>query len=218
MMKRPGILFDLDGTLLDTAPDLLAATNYILDLVGYPPQTLAYIRHHAGDGARAMVNAGMQGTLSSEEWLRLRPIFLDFYFSHAHEHTQLFPGAQEVLESFNQEQRPWGIVTNKPLQLTQPLLPRFPILTTGLGIVCGDTLPVAKPNPEPLWYLLDKHNLPRKHWTFVGDHMRDVEAGVRAGMRTIIARYGYIPQYENIHTWGADAYIDDITQLLNYSD
>lgn len=217
MMKQSGILFDLDGTLLDTAPDLLAATNYILDLVGYPPQTLAYIRHHAGDGARAMLSAGMQDTLSSEEWLRLRPIFLDFYLSHAHEHTQLFPGVVEVLESFNQAGRPWGIVTNKPGQLTQPLLPRFPILTTGLGIVCGDTLPVAKPNPEPLWYLLDKHNLPREHWTFVGDHMRDIEAGVRAGMRTIIARYGYIPQYENIHTWGADAYIDDITQLLNYS-
>lgn len=213
-MKLPGILFDLDGTLLDTAPDLLMATNYILDILGFPPQTLANIRHHAGDGAKAMVNAGMQETLSNEEWLRLRPIFLDFYFNHAHEHTQLFPGVMEVLTAFNKEKRPWGIVTNKPSQLAQPLLPRFPILSTGLGIVCGDTLPLAKPNPEPLWYLLDKHQLPRDNWTFVGDHLRDIEAGTRAGMRTLIARYGYIPLHENIHTWGADGYIDDIIELL----
>lgn len=213
-MSLPGILFDLDGTLLDTAPDLLAATNYVLELIGYPPQTLANIRHHAGDGAKAMVNAGMKDSLSDEEWLRLRPIFLDFYFHHAHDHTQLFPGALEVLETFNTQKRPWGIVTNKPSHLVQPLLPRFPILISGLGIVCGDTLPVAKPNPEPLWYLLDKHQLPRENWTFVGDHLRDIEAGIRAGMRTIVARYGYIPLQENLTTWGADAYIDDITQLL----
>ncbi len=213
-MSLPGILFDLDGTLLDTAPDLLAATNCVLELIGYPEQTLANIRHYAGDGARAMVNAGMKNTLSDEEWRRLSPIFRDYYFRHAHEHTTLFPGAQEVLETFNAQKRPWGIVTNKPVELTQPLLPKFPILNTGLGIVCGDTLPVAKPHPEPLWYLLDKHKLSREHWTFVGDHLRDIQAGVKAGMRTIVARYGYIPRHENIFTWGADAYIDDIIQLL----
>lgn len=213
-MTLSGILFDLDGTLLDTAPDLLMATNYVLDYLGYPKQYLDAIRPLAGDGARAMLNAGMGGSLTDEEWLRLRPIFMDFYFGHAHEHTRLFPGAAEVLAQFNSLGRPWGIVTNKPTHLLEPILPRFPLLNSGLGIVCGDTLPVAKPHPEPLWYLIDKHGLSRENWVFVGDHLRDIQAGIRAGMRTLVASYGYIPKECNIYTWGADGYIDNINELI----
>lgn len=199
------VLFDLDGTLLDTAPDLGGALNRLRASEGLSPLPPAVIRPHVSHGSFALTRLGfgLSETDPAFEPLRLR--LLDFYHADVAGATTPFPGVPELLEWLVAEGFHWGIVTNKPGWLTTPLLARVPFRQPAGCVISGDTLPTRKPDPAPLLHAAAQLAVAPAACVYVGDAARDVEAGRRAGMRTLIASYGYIGDEDRPDTWGADA-------------
>lgn len=208
-----GVLFDLDGTLADTAPDLTGALNRLRMELGLAPVPPEVTRPHTSGGARGMIGAGLGITPDHREYEALRTRFLDLYGQHICVETRLFPGMAEVLAALEQRKLPWGIVTNKPMRFTQPLVAAMGLATRASCVVSGDTTPHSKPHPASLLHAAREIGLPPAACLYVGDDLRDVQAARAAGMPVVAAAFGYLGQSDP-HTWGADAVIAEPVGLL----
>ena len=211
-----GILFDLDGTLLDTANDLGEALNAVLTKYGLPKVAREAYRPVASDGAKGLIELGFGTSLKDYDYEQLRVEFLDYYENHIAEHTCLYPGVAALIEKLVESQIPWGIVTNKPIGLTNALLPNFPELSSAGAVLGGDSLAQRKPHPAPLLQAASEIKVTPNNCIYVGDAPRDIEAGNAANMYTIIAGWGYIPEHTDLTQWQADthcAHPKDINEM-----
>ena len=208
------VLFDLDGTLLDTAPDLADALNIQLTRHGKSALPFLAIRAKASHGSKALVQLGFNINEQHTDFARLRQEFFDIYQQISGQRTQLFPGMQTVLAELEQQQIPWGIVTNKPGWLTMPLLAHLNLATQAACIVAGDTLSVAKPDPAPLLHACRLLHHSPNDCIFIGDAEVDVIAGNRAAIKTYLAGYGYLNPEDKIATWQVTRIISSATEIL----
>lgn len=206
------ILFDLDGTLADTAPDLAAAVNLLRTARGLEPTDYELLRPTASAGARGMIGAAFGLKPGDDGFVELREGFFDNYEAAMAVHSTLFPGIVELLAGIEEAGLQWGIVTNKPARFTDPLLPQI-----GLGhaacIISGDTTAHAKPHPAPLLEAATRLGLPPQQCWYVGDDLRDIQAGQAAGMPSIGCGWGYCGPVEPLG-WQADLVLDTPEQLL----
>lgn len=210
-----GVLFDLDGTLADTAPDLGFALNAVLAEQGLAPLPQEKVRPAASHGAVAMLRLACPG-IPDAELILLRDRFLAHYRANIDRRTTLFPGTIKLLEGLEARGIRWGIVTNKLEHLTRPLVRSLGLHDRAACVVCGDTTAHAKPHPAPLLRACELLGCEPTRVTYVGDSRRDVEAARRAGMRVVIAAYGYLDGDGGGDDWGADHVIDEPIELLNW--
>lgn len=206
------ILFDLDGTLADTAPDLAAAVNWLRTERGLSPTPYDILRPTASAGARGMIGAAFGLAPGDEGYEELRLAWFDRYQSAMWLHTTLFEGIKELLDGIEQAGMNWGIVTNKPARFTDPLVPNIGLAHAGC-VVSGDTTPHAKPHPAPLLEGARRLGLAPEQCWYVGDDLRDIEAGRAAGMVTVACAWGYCGAIEP-STWGADYLLDTPAHLM----
>lgn len=202
------ILFDLDGTLADTAPDLADALNTVLINNGNSPLPFEQIRPVVSHGGMALVRLGFGISQDHPDFEPLRQQLLGVYAARIANKTQLFPGMDELLNSIEKAGMNWGVVTNKPAWLTQPLLDALQLTHRASSIVSGDTLAERKPHPSPLLYACQQAGSESMQCVYVGDAERDIVAGHRAGMATVVALFGYIGQDDHPESWGADALLE----------
>jgi phosphoglycolate phosphatase len=211
-----GVLFDLDGTLADTAPDLAAALNRVRSERGLEPLPLARLRPYASHGARGLLGAGMGILPDHQHYEGLRDAFLDQYAAALCVESALFAEVAALLDAIEARSLRWGIVTNKATRFTAPLLEALGLASRARAIVCGDTTPHAKPHPAPLLHAALQLGIAPARCVYVGDAERDVIAGVAAGMPTIVARYGYIEPQDAPEGWPASGSIDTPGGLLRW--
>jgi phosphoglycolate phosphatase len=209
-------LFDLDGTLVDSAPDLAAAANQQRQQRGLPPLPYAQLRPLVGTGARGMVGAALGLAPGHEDFEAAKAEFLDLYEARLAHSTQAFDHMLPVLDTLEAAQLPWGIVTNKSERFARPLLKSLGLLTRSCTLVCGDTTAHAKPHPEPLWEAARRSGIAPERCVYVGDDERDITAGRAARMSTIAATWGYLGVGEPPHAWGADFIAASGPELLNW--
>jgi phosphoglycolate phosphatase len=207
------ILFDLDGTLADTAPDLAAAVNWLRTERGLEPTPYSVLRPTASAGARGMIGAAFGLAPGDDGYEELRLAWFDRYQSAMAVHSTLFDGIASLLDGIAAAGMQWGIVTNKPARFTDPLVPQIGLSHAGC-IVSGDTTGFAKPHPAPLLEGARRLGLAPEHCWYVGDDQRDVEAGRAAGMITVACAWGYCGTIDPA-TWGADFLLDTPTDLLD---
>ncbi|GAA5787028.1 phosphoglycolate phosphatase [Chitiniphilus shinanonensis] len=208
------VLFDLDGTLADTAADLGGALNRMLLEEGLPPQPYAAIRPLASHGVRGLLGLGYGITPEHPDFERLRERFLAHYETHLCDETRLFDGIAPLIEALAQRGLPWGIVTNKPMRFTDPLVLRLTWPTAPGVVVSADTVGVAKPDPRPMRYAAETLGVAPERCWYVGDAERDIAAGRAVGMKTVLANWGYIASTDLPLSWGADVGIDHPLDLL----
>lgn len=201
------VLFDLDGTLLDTSYDFTYALNATCRQFGQAPLNYQDIRKVVSQGGLAMTQLAFPG-LDETETLARRDAFLKIYHEHIDCHTRIFPGLELGLEILAQKQVAWGIVTNKPGWLTEKLLASFTFPSPPKTIICGDTLAVRKPYREPMDLAANQCGIANEACIYIGDHPRDIEAGINADMLTGAAMYGYLPEDATAEDWPADYRFD----------
>jgi len=212
------VLFDLDGTLADTAPDLANALNAVLSANGREPLPFEAIRPAVSHGGRALIRLGFGIEPENPDFEPLRRQLLDHYAAHIADETRPFPGMDEVLERLEATGRRWGVVTNKPGWLTEPLLAKLGLLSRAACVVSGDTLPERKPDPAPLHHACRLAGSSVVECVYVGDAERDILAGRQVGMPTLVARFGYLDKTDRPDTWGADGMLDAPGDLLHWLD
>ena len=210
------VLFDLDGTLVDTAPDLGFALNELRRRRGLEPLADALIRPQASHGSQGLIRLGFGITPEHPEFPALRQEFLDLYDRNLAELTLLFPGMAEVLDTMEAEGIRWGVVTNKPERFTRPLLQHLGLLDRAACVVSGDTCANSKPHPEPLLHACLTAGAQPEQCLYVGDAERDVAAASAAGMSAVIARYGYLGEEYRPEEWGAAGFIDAPGGLIDW--
>jgi 2-phosphoglycolate phosphatase len=208
------VLFDLDGTLIDSAPDLGAAADKMRTDRGLPSLPLSHYRHMAGAGARGMLSLAFDMTPDHPEYEAFKEEFFVNYESCMTERTHAFDGVQEMIDALVQRGMPWGVVTNKSQRFTNPLTQAMPLFATAGAVVSGDTTPHAKPHPEPLFEAARRMKVDPAHCVYVGDDERDIVAGHAAGMRTVAATYGYLGSQGDVKGWNAHVEIEFPAQLL----
>ena len=208
------VLFDLDGTFADTAPDLGYALNCMREARGLAALPIAAIRPVASLGARGLLGAGFSVTPEHPDYEPMRDEFLQLYEQNLCRHTRLFPGMPELIDAIEARQLRWGIVTNKAERFAKPLLDLLQVGGRAACIVGGDTTGKLKPHPEPLLAASRALAIAPGACIYVGDDRRDIEAGRAAGMRTVAVTYGYLNGSDPI-SWGADAVIQQPHDLLN---
>ncbi len=210
------ILFDLDGTFADTAPDLAAALNHVRGLHELPPLPLETIRPQASHGSPGLLRLGFGIEPDAPNFNKLREAFLAHYTAHICDHTTLFPGMAQLIDTLEQRGLPWGIVTNKPHRFTVPLMQALGYAERAACLISGDTCARAKPYPDPLLKACEIMGIAPKNCIYLGDDLRDMEAAQAAGMRCIIAGYGYIDVQADLDSWRADGNVDSPLALLNH--
>ena len=217
MLKKPNaILFDLDGTLLDTARDLGNALNQILSTLKRPTVAYEVYRNIASDGAKGMLELGFGEDLKNYDFANLRQQFLDYYENNICVDTDYFVGVENLLLTLNRNNILWGIVTNKPEFLTLQLVTSFPLLQNCAVIISGDTLNERKPHPLPLLHAQEKLALESPNTWYVGDAERDIQAANAANMVSVVAEYGYISDIQQTNNWNAHLSIHNPIDLLAY--
>lgn len=215
-MKLNTVLFDLDGTLVDTAPDMVDALNRMLARHGRPRLPYLSVRNTVSRGSLALVKLGFGDGLDEAELRDLQREYLSVYAENLCAGSRPFEGMADALAELEAAGVRWGVVTNKPGWLTEPLLRQLELYDRAGCVVSGDTLPVRKPDPAPLLHAAGLVQREPSQCVYVGDDRRDVDAGRAAGMRTLVARYGYIEDLEDPLQWGADDMIDDVAQLRRW--
>lgn len=198
------VLFDFDGTLADTAPDLAAAANQQRLYRGLPPLPYENLRPYASHGARGLLKAALDLDARSDEYEAVRQRFLRDYAQAMLVHTRLFPGIPELLDQLGEHKYGWGIVTNKIESLALPIVRHLGLQDRCLVTVGGDTTPHTKPHPEPLRHAARQAGFAPEHCIYIGDDARDIAAGLAAGMATVAVAYGYC-SLDDPTRWGADA-------------
>ena len=201
------MLFDLDGTLADTAPDMAQALNLLLKEKDYQPLPFDTIRPWVSHGGLALVRLGFGEERGDVELENLRQRFLEIYAENLCRETHLFPGIPQLLAMLSKNGFNWGVVTNKPGYLTEPLVAQLTIQPPPACIVSGDTTTNRKPHPEPMLLACKQAGSDPHECLYVGDAERDIHAGKQAGMKTLVALFGYITDSEDPETWGADGMI-----------
>ena len=218
--KIQTVLFDLDGTFADTAPDLAHALNQTLTAHQQPTLKLEQIRPVVSHGGKALIELGFGLPDTHPDFEPLRQELLAFYLQDIALHTQLFGGIEALLTELHQLDINWGIVTNKPGWLTEPLM--MSLMTSheltqrACSIVSGDTLEQRKPHPAPLLHAAQQCGVVPQSCLYIGDAERDIVAGKAAGMKTMVANYGYIETTDNPADWNADVYIEHPNKILNW--
>lgn len=210
------VLFDLDGTLADTAPDLAYALNQVLAEQGRAPLPYAAIRPEVSHGSQGLLRLGFGLEETDRAYAPLRLRLLDIYQANLARATRLFPGMEQVLTELEARAIAWGVVTNKPAWLTEPLLEALGLRARAACVVSGDTLPQRKPDPVPMLLACRQAGCAAAACLYVGDAQRDVEAGRRAGMTTLVALYGYLGAADRPHDWGADGLITTALETLEW--
>lgn len=217
-MKPNGVrlvLLDLDGTLADTAPDLAAAANRMLIARGIEPLPIDELRPHVSHGARGMVGRAFNVTADDARYDELRREFLREYAAALCVDSVLFPGMETTLRALEQRGVKWGIVTNKLARFTMPLVLALNLSERAACVVSGDTTQFSKPHPAPVLHALSVAGVDAAATVYVGDDRRDIDAGRAAGVRTVVASYGYLGNTSPYADWGADYVIDSPQQLLS---
>ena len=210
------VLFDLDGTLADTAPDLGAALNRVRTARGLAPVPLETLRSASSHGARGLLRTGMGVLPEHDDYVPLRDAFLAQYETALCVDTKLFADVEAMLDAIEARSLKWGIVTNKATRYTTPLIACLGLDKRTAAVVCGDTTPHPKPHPAPLLAAAGLLGVAPQRCVYVGDAERDITAGIAAGMRTIVACYGYIEAHETPETWPADGRIHHPSGLLDW--
>jgi phosphoglycolate phosphatase len=212
------VLFDLDGTLLDTAPDMIVALNTLLAQQGRAPLPYALARTQVSHGSTGMLRQAFPEVAAGDEFEALRQRFLSLYGSRLTQETALFTGCDAVLDTLAQKNISWGIVTNKPAFLTEPLLAALGLAQRAACVVSGDTLAERKPHPAPLLHAAKLLAVAPQQCIYVGDAQRDVQSAHAAGMRVLLALYGYLGPQDQPDTWQADAQIQSPLEILHWLD
>lgn len=210
------VLFDFDGTLADTAPDLGHALNRQRIARGLPELSIAQIRPQASAGSRGLLGLGFNIKPEDKDYEAMRDEFLNFYTQRLCHDTCLFPGVEELLDQLEMLNLPWGIVTNKPARFAYPLIQMLGLAQRVACVICGDEIANTKPHPEPLLTASNKIATPPAECIYLGDDIRDVQASLAAGMQPVVARYGYLGNDQPPETWGARHLIDHPKELLVY--
>lgn len=213
MLDFKALLFDLDGTLLDTAPDFILAINKQLHLHGRKPLVGDAVRTSVTHGSIGIIESVYQIKQEHPDFASLQQEFLELYLSNIAEKTDLFKGLEQVLASCQKLNIPWGIVTNKPLKYTAPLMLALGLDKQSATTICPDHVTHPKPDPEALILACSQIDIAPCDCIYIGDHVRDIQAGKSAGMRTIAAEWGYIEEFENINDWQADWIVKKSTDL-----
>lgn len=216
MRNIRSVLFDLDGTLLDTAPDLVHALNVVRFEEGMNEVALQHIRPIANLGSKAMVKRAFDIEETDKDFDRLRERFLHIYQQHLSLHTRLFPEMETVLSYLDQHQIPWGIVTSKLSQHAHPLLKALQLHHRPACLVCGDSLSQTKPHPAPILHACQQLKQIPGETIYLGDAETDVLASKAAGTVSFVALYGYIQPEEKPLSWQADGYIKEPLELINW--
>ncbi len=209
------VLFDLDGTLIDSAPDLAGAANEMRVSRGLAELPVSHFRPMVGSGARGMLHRALDMNPQHEQFAAARDEFLNRYESRMTRDTRLFPDMEPVLQALRKRSMPWAIVTNKAMRFSEPLVRALGLHLHAQTLVCGDTTPHAKPHPAPLLEAARRIGVAAAECIYVGDDHRDVQAGRAAGMATVAVAWGYLGQGEAIEDWGADHVIQWPHQLLH---
>ncbi len=210
------VLFDLDGTLADTAPDLGGTVNTLLCEEGLPARPLAALRPYVSQGARGMLKAGFGYDTTHPAFVPLTERFLAIYASRLCSETRLFEGIPALLAALDEMGLGWGIVTNKRMRFTNPLVDLLGLSGRTTCVVSGDTTPEAKPSPLPVLHACKLLDCAPDRTIYVGDDVRDIEAGRAAGCLTVAVRYGYLGDGGPVETWGADLIIDHPAELAQF--
>jgi N-acetyl-D-muramate 6-phosphate phosphatase len=208
------VLFDLDGTLIDSAPDLAGAANDMRAARGLPELPLAHFRPMVGSGARGMLHRALAMDPEHPDFATAREEFLSRYESRMTRDTRVFPDVVPLLQDLLARAMPWAIVTNKAGRFSEPVVRALGLHVQARTLVSGDTMPHAKPHPAPLLEAARRIGVAAAECVYVGDDHRDVQAGRAAGMVTVAVAWGYLGQGETIETWGADHVIEHPNQLL----
>jgi len=215
-LRVTAVLFDLDGTLADSAGDLALALNRIRESRGLAVIPADELRPYASSGARGLLHRGMGVTQEHPEYAALRELFLANYSACLAETTTLFDGVRETLDAIESRGLRWGIVTNKFERFAMPVVAALGLAAGAAVVVGGDTTPHAKPHPAPLLHAADAMRVPPSECVYVGDDLRDVEAGAAAGMATIVAGYGYMGVGGDPRRWPATGWIDRPHDLVDW--
>ncbi|MCA3222925.1 MAG: phosphoglycolate phosphatase [Burkholderiales bacterium] len=216
-MKPALVLFDLDGTLADTAPDLAAVANRMRAVRGLAPLPYDELRPLASHGARGLIGKALGVAQQESGFVTLRDEFFATYEAALCVHSRLFEGMEAVLGAIEARGARWGIVTNKMMRFTDPLVAALGLRERAACVVSGDTTPHAKPHPAPLLHALTACEVAAGATVYVGDDLRDIEAGRAAGLATVAVRYGYLGEGRPIEDWGADRIVatpDDLLPLV----
>ena len=214
LTRLRAVLFDLDGTLIDSAPDLAGAANELRASRGLAPLDYALLRPMVGAGARGMLAVSLQIAPGHEEFEPLRHDFLARYEARMLQETTVFDSVRPLLDALERARLPWGIVTNKAERFALPVTRGLGLAERAGAVIGGDTTAHAKPHPAPLLEAARRLGVAPEHCAYVGDDERDILAGRAAGMLTVAAAWGYLGQGEPIHAWGADLIIDTPDALL----
>jgi 2-phosphoglycolate phosphatase len=215
MPRIRAVLFDLDGTLIDSAPDLAGTGNDMRAARGLAPLPYEAFRPMVGAGARGMLGVALQVTPAEVDFLALRDEFLSRYEARMTHNTHVFEAMWPVIEALQSNAMPWAIVTNKAERFTLPLVKALGLDELAAAVVGGDTTPHSKPHPAPLLEAARRIDVAPEHCVYVGDDLRDVQAGHAAGMVTVAVGWGYLGQGDPITAWGADHVIERPAELLN---
>ncbi len=210
------VLFDLDGTLVDTAPDLGAALNAMREKRGLGVISALEYRPQSSHGVQGLLRIGFDVDREHADFAGLREEFLAHYAANLTRNSPLFPGMADVLDDLDARAIKWGIVTNKPTRYTDPLLAHLGLSERAAFVVSGDTCPHPKPHPEPLFLACKIAAVEAQHCLYVGDAERDVQAANAAGMPALVALYGYLGEADRPQEWGARGFIDTPAELLDW--
>ncbi len=210
------VLFDLDGTFADTAPDLGEALNHVRALRNLPPLPLEVIRPQASHGSRGLLKLGLDLDPGTPDYDTLRDAFLQHYEEHLCDRTKVFSGMSALLNELEQRDLPWGIVTNKPHRFTVPLMEKLGYAARAACLVSGDTCAEAKPHPAPLLYAAKLMGVAANRCLYLGDDLRDMQAARSAQMIGIIAAYGYLAANTELRDWPAAGSVQTPFALLRY--
>jgi phosphoglycolate phosphatase len=222
MVSMPGgkkiqaVLFDLDGTLIDTAPDLASALNHVLAREGKQPLAFADIRPLVSYGANGLLELGFGAAIEASKQALLKAELIAYYKQNIAVKSALFNGLEPVLEKLEACNIPWGIVTNKPQHLTEPLLDALHLTTRASCVVSGDQVSNSKPHPESFYLACRQLAIAPSNCVTFGDAERDIRAGKLAGCKAVACEYGYIPASSNINSWQADAIVKSPAKLAEY--
>ena len=208
------VLFDLDGTLIDSAPDLGAAVDQMRVARGLPSLPLDHYRPMAGAGARGMIGLAFGMTPDHPDFDAMKEEFFVNYENCMTERTRIFDGVVDMVNALVAQGLAWGVVTNKSSRFTDPLTAAMPLFDTARAIVSGNTTAHAKPHPEPLFEAARRLSVDPARCVYVGDDERDIVAGLAAGMGTVAATYGYLGTQADISRWNAHLHIDSPLDLL----
>jgi len=216
MMRLSAVLFDMDGTLLDTAPDFIAVAQAMRLARGLDRVPDQQVRDVVSGGARAMVISAFDVDPLSDEFEMLRLEFLDRYQQHCAVESRLYEGMAELLTDIENSNLIWGVVTNKPVRFAEPIMQQLGLASRSAVLVCPDHVSRSKPDPEPMLLACSQLDLDPSTVLFVGDDLRDIESGRAAGSLTAAVRYGYIHPDDNPDAWGADLVVSHPLELREH--